>query len=97
MFDSGDALIPGDFLKVDASSDMVEWAGTEGFEDVIGQVWKMDTGYPKDYLDRVRTAYEGMNDLDKMPGSANAGLPDQISYSGGDGTLGMCRINLINR
>jgi hypothetical protein len=97
VFDSGAALTPGTFLTFDASSDMVEWAGSEAFDDVLGQVWKIDTGYPKDYLDRVRTAYEGMGDLDKMPGTANAGLPDQISYSGGDGTLGMCRINLINR
>lgn len=97
VFDSGAALTPGTFLIVDASSDMIEWAGTEGFDEVVGQVWKIDTAYPKDYLDRVRTAYEGMGDLDKMPGTANAGLPDQISYSGGDGTLGMCRINLINR
>jgi hypothetical protein len=97
LHDPNDVLLPGDFLVVDASSDMVEWAGSESFSDVIGQVWKIDTGYPKDYLDRVRTAYSGMGALDKMPGTANAGLPDQISYSGGDGTLGMCRINLINR
>ncbi len=97
VHDPNATLLPGDFLIVDASSDMVEWAGTESFDEVIGQVWKIDTSYPKDYLDRVRTAYEGMGDLDKMPGTANLGLPDQISYSGGDGTLGMCRINLINR
>jgi hypothetical protein len=97
VYDSGLALLPGDFLTFDASSDMVEWAGTEGFNDIIGQVWAIDTGYPKDYLDRVRTAYEGLGELDQMPGSANDGLPDNISYAGGTAAKGVVRINLINR
>ena len=97
VYDSGLALLPGDFLTFDASSDMVEWAGTEGFDEVIGQVWKVDVGFPKDYLDRVRTAYEGLGDLDKMPGTATSGLPDNISYAGGTAAKGVVRINLINR
>jgi hypothetical protein len=65
--------------------------------DIIGQAWKIDTAFPKDYLDRVRTAYKGLGDLDKMPGSANEGMPDNISYAGGDAASGVVRINLINR
>jgi len=97
VFDSGLTLTPGTFLTFDASSDMIEWAGTESFDDIIGQVWKIDSGFPKDYLDRVRTAYEGLGDLDKMPGSASSGLPDNISYAGGTAVKGVVRLNLINR
>lgn len=97
MFDSGLAVKPGDFLTFDLNSDMVVWAGTERFNEVIGQVWAVDSGFPKDYLERVRTAYVGLNDLDAMPGSANAGLPDNIAYAGGTAVKGVVRINLINR
>ena len=97
VYDSGSSLTPGTFLTFDASSDMVEWAGTETFDTIIGQVWKIDTGFPKDYLDRVRTAYDGLGDLDKMPGTATSGLPDNISYAGGSAATGVVRINLINR
>jgi hypothetical protein len=96
LFDSGVALVPGDFLTYDAGSDMI--AGGSDCTDIVGQAWKIDTGFPKDYLERVRTAYQGLGELDKMPGSASAGLPDNITYAGGDGsTLGVVRINLINR
>lgn len=105
LFDSGLNLTPGAFLKVDPASDMIVWAFddvietelTNGFNDVIGQVWKIDADFPKDYLDRVRTAYQGLGTLDQMPGSANAGLPDNIAYAGGTAVKGVVRINLINR
>lgn len=86
---------PGDFLTFDLNSDMV--VGGSDCTDIIGQVWKVDTGFPKDYLERVRTAYSGLGELDKMPGSANSGLPDNITYAGGSAAKGVVRINLINR
>ncbi len=98
LFDSSLDLAPGDFLTYDLNSDMVKWTeGSDFFEAVLGQAWKIDTGFPKDYLERVRTAYQGLGELDKMPGSANAGLPDNISYAGGTAAKGVVRINLINR
>lgn len=95
FFDASLNVTPGAFLTYDAGSDMI--VGGSDCTDIIGQVWKVDTNFPKDYLDRVRTAYQGLGDLDKMPGSANAGLPDNISYAGGDAAKGVVRINLINR
>lgn len=95
MYDSGLSVVPGDFLTFDINSDMV--VGGSDFSDVIGQVWAVDSGFPKDYLERVRTAYQGLNDLDQMPGSASGGLPDNILYAGGTAVKGVVRINLINR
>jgi hypothetical protein len=98
LFDGSLALAPGDFLTYDLNSDMVKWTeNSDFFEAVIGQAWKIDTGHPKDYLERVRTAYQGLGDLDKMPGSASGGLPDNITYAGGTAAKGVVRINLINR
>jgi len=95
LHDASLDLAPGDFLTYDEDSDMV--AGGSSCMDIVGQAWKIDTSFPKDYLDRVRTAYKGLGDLDKMPGSANAGLPDNVSYAGGTAAKGVVRINLINR
>ncbi len=95
LFDSGLTLTPGTFLTFDTASDMV--AGGSDCTDIIGQAWVIDSAFPKDYLDRVRTAYQGLGTLDQMPGSANAGLPDNIAYAGGTAVKGVVRINLINR
>ena len=97
LYDGSLDLEPGEFLTYDDGSDMVGWAGTESFAEIIGQAWKIDTAFPKDYLDRVRTAYQGLGELDKMPGSVSGGLPDNITYSGGTAAKGVVRINLINR
>jgi len=55
---------------------------TERQDAIIGQVLDSDV-HPKDYLDRVRTAYTGLATgvLDQMPGSASAGFIDAITYS----------------
>mgnify|MGYP000061756888 CR=1 FL=1 len=50
--------------------------------EIIGQVLDFED-HPKDYLDRVRTAYPQLGVLDQMPGSASAGLPTSLTYSGG--------------
>ncbi len=95
LHDASLNLTPGAFLTFDTASDMV--AGGSDCTDIIGQAWKIDDDFPKDYLDRVRTAYQGLGTLDQMPGSANAGLPDNIAYAGGTAVKGVVRINLINR
>ncbi len=98
MYDSGLTLEPGTMLKCDEDSDMVPWVeASDDWSEVVGQAWVIDTAFPKDYLDRVRTAYQGLGTLDEMPGSASSGLPDGISYAGGTALKGVVRINLINR
>lgn len=98
---------PGDFLICDVNSNFKVRASEE-FTDVMGQVLARDAAFPKDALNRVRTAYNpaigtnaaGANpgylgQLDQMPGSANGGMPANISYAGAADTL--CYINLVSR
>ncbi|MHA2067230.1 MAG: hypothetical protein ACXABY_22915, partial [Candidatus Thorarchaeota archaeon] len=61
-------------------------------DEIIGQVLDSDL-HPKDYLERVRTAYPQLGTLDQMPGSASAGLPAQLTYAGGSNK--MIRILLL--
>lgn len=113
----GGDIKPGDFLKVGPESNLVVADPTsENFADIVGQVLALDNNYPKDALDRVRTAYNpplstdaagamsagvasggaaNLGQLDQMPGSANAGYPDQISYAGAADTIVV--VNLISR
>lgn len=110
-------LKPGDFLKCGTNSNFVRAdPASDTLFNVIGQVIAIDSDYPRDYLDRVRTAYSpaistdasgsmanatagsssvGVGQLDQMPGSANGGYPDLISYSGAADTIVL--INLISR
>lgn len=98
---------PGDFLICDVNSNFKVRASEE-FTDVMGQVLCRDAAFPKDAMERVRTAYNpalgtsgtGANpgylgQLDQMPGSANGGVPANISYAGAADT--MCYINLVSR
>ncbi|MHA2064042.1 MAG: hypothetical protein ACXABY_06645 [Candidatus Thorarchaeota archaeon] len=51
-------LRPGDYLKCDANSNFVRAdPSSDSFFEVIGQVLALDSNHPKDYLDRVRTAF----------------------------------------
>jgi hypothetical protein len=61
-------------------------------DEIIGQVLDSDI-HPKDYMERVRTAWPDLGTLDQMPGSASAGLPAQLTYAGGSNT--MIRILLL--
>lgn len=75
--------------------------------DVVGTVYKVDTNFPKQFLDRVKTAYDSRltgpildgrtglpSKLDRMPGSATDGMPHNIFYAGGDKFSGIVRFNL---
>jgi hypothetical protein len=97
----------GDYVKHDLDSNYVKadmvLAGTSQAEiqaalderdKVIGQVLEVE-GHPKDYLDRVRTAYTQLGTLDRMPGTATQGLPDNVTYSGASNLV--VRINLIRK
>ncbi len=101
-------LKPGDFVKCDANSNFVVADGSTDGWDVMGQVLDRDSGFPKDALERVRTAFApslatsgagalpgSLGQLDQMPGSANGGMPANIAYAGAADTI--VRINLISR
>jgi len=75
--------------------------------DILGQVTLVDANFPKQFLDRVKTAYDsrltgGMVDgqtglpitLDKQPGSATDGMPHNIYLAGGDKYTGIVRFNM---
>jgi len=75
--------------------------------DVLGTVYLVDINFPKQFLDRVKTAYDSrltgpihdgrtgqVSKLDRMPGSATDGMPHNIFYAGGDKFSGIVRFNL---
>lgn len=62
---------------------------------VIGQVLSITT-MPRDYLERVRTAFEGQSAANmRTPGSATQGRSDQLTYTNSAERLVI--VNLINR
>ena len=98
---------PGDFLICNADSNYVAAAGTESFKEIVGQVIEIENVAGKDYLDRVRTAYDNIGtdatgslpgypgQMDQMPGSANSGVPAKVHYAGAADLV--ARVNLISR
>lgn len=88
-------LVPGDFLKVGAGSNLVKAdPSSDNFAAIIGQVIAIDSNYPKDALDRVRTAYNpalGTNASGSMANgvaatsSLNLGQMDQMPGSANGG------------
>lgn len=90
---------PGMFLTYDTNSNYVITAGGYSYTaaeapTVVGQVLEVRTDFPRDYLDKVRTRYDDLGDLEKMPGTATAGKSHEMHYSGG---YGMVTINLHTR
>lgn len=90
---------PGMFVTYDVNSNYVltstGWTnGTTIPEHIVGQVLNFVTG-PINMLDKVRSPTAGVGGiLDNMPGTATAGLPDQVTYAGG---YGIVNINLQGR
>lgn len=75
--------------------------------DIVGQVVLVDSNFPKQFLDRVKTAHDDrlqgpivdgrtgqISQLDKMPGSATDGAPHNVFYAGGDTKTGIVRFNM---
>lgn len=75
--------------------------------DIVGQVTLVDYEFPKQFLDRVKTAHDDrlqgpikdgrtgeISKLDKMPGSATDGAPHNVHYAGGDVKSGIVRFNM---
>jgi hypothetical protein len=78
-----------------AISAQVEAAVKGYVEGIVGQVIGV-IQYPKDYLDRVKTAYEGQTAASmRTPGSATGGRTDQLTYA--NAAEKMVTVNLILR
>lgn len=100
------SLRAGDFVKCDANSNFAK-ATSEDFKDIVGQVLEVENVLDKDYLGRVRTAYDSLSSdatgalpgyagqMDQMPGSATGGVPDKVHYAGAANLV--VRINLVSR
>lgn len=98
IYTSGSPFTPGCFVKTGLDSNFYLASTSDGWYDVVGQVLAVDTNWPKDYMDRVRTAWPNLGtvpELNQSPGSASSGLPDNINMSNGSKTQGVIRINLI--
>ena len=95
-------LSPGMFVTYDEYSNYVPvGAGDAGYEygavdgaEIIGQILEVDTTFPKDLLEKVRTRHDEFGELEKMPGTATEGKPDTMTYSSG---YGLVTINLTTR
>jgi hypothetical protein len=78
-----------------ATSLQVELAAMNYHQGIIGQVIGT-TIYPKDLLDRVKTAYAGQTAANmQTPGSATGGRSDQLTYA--NAAERMVIVNLIGR
>jgi hypothetical protein len=66
---------------------------------IVGQVIKIDTRHPKSLLDKVKTRWDasipGFEALDRMPGSATDGYPDNMHKA--QSTMGEVVISLFMR
>ena len=83
----------GAAIAADLQTELNEREGT-----ILGRIYMVDKVWPKDYMDRVKTwEVDGFTTTDKTPGSATNGMPDTLSYSGGDkeSTPAVVRINLL--
>lgn len=95
----------GDTSIADESANIA--AAIDSSLDVLGQVTLVDTNFPKQFLDRVKTAHDPrlqgtikdgrtgeVSKLDRMPGSATDGAPHNVWYAGGDVLTGIVRFNM---
>ena len=113
------AVKPGDLVTYNADSHFVVYsapviadvaevkAAIEGTFEVLGTVAFVDKEFPKQMLDRVKTAYDtrlyseiknadgsDFDELNKLPGSANDGVPHMIQFAGGDLNSGVVSFKL---
>lgn len=111
--------LPGDLVTFDQNSAWVTYtpgtiasfadaeAEISKSLDIVGTVYLVDDQFPKQFLDRVKTAYDDrlhgsivdgrtgeISKLDKQPGSATDGMPHNIFFAGGDKKTGIVRFNL---
>lgn len=104
-FVSYSAGVIGDTSAADESASIA--AAIDESLDIVGQVVLVDGNFPKQFLDRVKTAYDDRltgpvvdgrdgttSKLDRMPGSATDGAPHNVWYAGGDVKTQIVRFNM---
>lgn len=97
----GQTPSPGDWLTYDIDSNLaLADVSNLTILALMGQVLRVETNYPRGYLERVKTRYDGtegpeFNDLDKMPGSATGGYPDNMTYA--NTSVGTLIVNFTTR
>ncbi len=99
MLSSTTNLMPGDFVKCGTDSNfVVADPAADNICDILGQIIAIDDRFPKDYLDRVRTAYNPALRTDSSGSMANAtagsasvnlGQLDQMPGSANGGMPGL--------
>ena len=98
---NGGTVLPGDFVKTDVNSNYVlANCSTDLYCSLVGQIVRVDTAYPKSYLERVKTRWpsgsgNAFSQLDRMPGTATSGYPANMNYA--NTTIGTVWINLNTR
>jgi hypothetical protein len=87
-------LKPGSFVQADGDSNFV-LSTSDDPRVIMGQVLGF-VKHPKDNLDRVKTRYQSLGTVNKMPGTATKGMPDTLNLTetGADTEV---IINLITR
>ncbi len=88
-----------DLVNVQAAVDAVLASMKKYHERIVGQVIKIDTRHPKSLLDKVKTRWSastpGFLPIDRMPGSATDGYPDNMHKA--QSTMGEVVISLFMR
>lgn len=84
---------PGDFVTFDKDSNFVVDTAP-AFGRTIGQVIQVVKPNGFGMLGQVRSPSNGGGALNQMPGTANGGVPEKMSYANG---YGLVRVNLITR
>ena len=95
----------GDTSAGDESANIA--AALDATLDILGTVVLVDSKFPKQFLDRVKTAHDKrlqgaiqdgrtgeISRLDRLPGSANDGAPHNVWYAGGDVKSSIVRFNM---
>ena len=92
LYSADPAYDGGDDAAISAQLEQAISGYTTG---IVGQIIGVNE-YPRDYLDRTRTAYAGQEAANmRTPGSATGGRTDQLTYA--NAAEKMIIVNLIFR
>lgn len=108
-FDENSKFVKFSASTIDEADAATIKAAIEEREDILGHVTAVDYKFPKQMLDKVKSAYDErlyspiinpetgekeFSGLDKTQGSATDGVPHMIQYAGGDLKTGIVRFHL---
>ena len=81
VFAAGDIVTGTDTAPTDAELAAMLNQVMAAQSEIVGQVLELE-GHPRDFLERVRTAFPFLGVMDRMPGTATEGMPLAITYAG---------------